>query len=52
MEIICQSSILEECYHIAQGFCSQACFALEPLPYNAICSSLISLADYVIQRTN
>ena len=49
-EMIHNTSILEECYHIARGFCSQACLALEPLPHNRLCSSLTSLTDYVIKR--
>lgn len=50
IERIYKFGVLEECYHIAQGFRSQACFALEQLPRNPVHSSLIGLADYVIRR--
>lgn len=49
-EMIYKSSLAEECYRIAQDFCSQACLALEPLPHNSVYNSLIDLADYVIKR--
>ncbi len=50
MEIILDPSILEECYSIAQQFCSQACLCLEHLPHNAAYSSLVSLASHVVER--
>ncbi len=50
IEMVRNSSILEECYQIAGGFSSQACRDLEALPKNASRGSLIDLADYVIER--
>ena len=50
IEMVRNSSILEECYQIAGGFSSQACRDLEALPENASRGSLIDLADYVIER--
>jgi len=50
IERVCKSGVLEECYHISQEFRSRACLALEPLPRNPAHSSLIGLANYVIQR--
>ena len=50
IEMVRNSSILEECYRIAGGFSSQACRDLEALPENASRRSLIDLADYVIER--
>jgi geranylgeranyl pyrophosphate synthase len=50
MEGVYKFGVLEECYHIAQGFRSRACLALEPLPRNPVHSSLIGLADHVIRR--
>jgi geranylgeranyl pyrophosphate synthase len=50
IEMVRNSSILEECYRIAGGFSSQACRDLEALPENASRGSLIDLADYVIER--
>jgi geranylgeranyl pyrophosphate synthase len=50
IEGVYKFGVLEECYHIAQGFRSRACLALEPLPRNPAHSSLIGLADHVIRR--
>jgi len=50
MEMIRNSSVLEECYHIAQGFCSQACSELEQLLRNSTYESLVNLAGYVTER--
>lgn len=50
IEMVRNSSILEECYQIAGGFSSQACRDLEALPKNTSRGSLIDLADYVIER--
>ena len=50
IEMIRNSSVVEECYQIAADFCAQACLALEGLPDNACRKSLLDLADYVIER--
>ena len=50
MEMVHNSPVLEECYHIARGFCSQACLALDKLPRNVFHDSLTDLTDYVIRR--
>lgn len=50
IEMIRNSSIVQECYRIAAEFCAQACLALEGLPDNACRKSLLDLADYVIER--
>ncbi|HJX70165.1 MAG TPA: hypothetical protein VJ441_03625, partial [Dehalococcoidia bacterium] len=50
MERVYDSGVLEECYHIAQGFCSQAGLALEKLPRNSIYGSLTNLTEYMIER--
>lgn len=47
---IYESDVLNECYEVAKTFCSKAKLALEPLPHNPAYESLISLADYVIER--
>jgi len=49
-EMVYQSDVLDRCYDIAKDFCSQAKLALKDLPRNSAYNSLISLADYVIQR--
>ncbi len=51
IEMVRNSSILEECYQIAGGFSSQACRDLESLPENTSRGSLLDLADYVVQRS-
>ena len=50
IEMVRNSSILEECYQIAGGFSSKACRDLESLPENISRGSLLELADYVIER--
>jgi len=50
IEMISNSSIVEDCYQIAADFCAQACLALDGLPDNACRKSLFDLADYVIER--
>ena len=50
IEMIRNSSIVEDCYQIAADFCAQACLALDGLPDNACRKSLFDLADYVIER--
>ena len=50
IEMVRNSSILEECYQIAGGFSSQACRDLESLPENTSRGSLLDLADYVVER--
>ena len=50
IEMIHNSSIIEECYQAASDFCAQACRALEQLPENASRRSLLDLANYVIER--
>ena len=51
MERVYDPGVLDECYHIAQGYRSQACLALEQLPSNPFSSLLVSLTDQVITRT-
>ena len=50
IEMVRNSSILEECYQIAGTFSSQACRDLESLPENNSRGSLLDLADYVVER--
>jgi geranylgeranyl pyrophosphate synthase len=42
--------ITEECYRIANDFCSKACRSLSQLPDKAARRSLLELADYVVRR--
>jgi len=50
IEMIRNSSIVEDCYQIAADFCAQACLALDGMPDNACRKSLFDLSDYVIER--
>lgn len=50
IEMVRNSSIVQECYKIAADFCAQACHALEGLPEKDCRRSLLDLADYVIER--
>ncbi len=50
IELIRNSSIVQECYGVASDYCSKACHNLSLLPDNASRQALIQLADYVINR--
>ena len=50
MEMVYNSSVLDEGYRIAQDFASRACSALERLPRNTVYNSLTALAGYVTER--
>ena len=50
MEMVYNSSVLDEGYRIAQDFASRACSALERLPRNTVYDSLTDLAGYVTER--
>ncbi|MFC1961420.1 polyprenyl synthetase family protein [Chloroflexota bacterium] len=48
--LIKNSSVVEECYHIAAEYCHKACRNLDRLPEKPARDSLLKLADYVIAR--
>ena len=50
MEMVYNSSVLDEGYRIARDFTSRACSALERLPRNTVYNSLTDLAGYVTER--
>ena len=50
IEMVCNSSIVEECYQVASDFCAKACQNINLLPENASRHSLVKLADYIIGR--
>lgn len=50
MERVHDTGVIDECYNIAQTFCSQARLALEQLPSNPISILLASLTDQIIKR--
>ena len=50
IELVYNSSIIEECYQIASDYCAKACQNLNLLPDNASRQALKDLADYVVSR--
>ncbi len=50
IELVGNSSIVQECYRIASDYVSRACHNLNLLPDNASRQALIQLADYIIRR--
>jgi geranylgeranyl pyrophosphate synthase len=50
MEMVRNSSVIEESYQTVRSFCSRACSTLEQLPHNSAYDCLTALADYVAQR--
>lgn len=50
LELVRNSSIIEECYQVASDYCSIACRNLNVLPDNANRQILIDLADYIARR--
>ncbi|MFC2016389.1 polyprenyl synthetase family protein [Chloroflexota bacterium] len=50
IELVRNSSIIQECYQVASDYCAKACHNLKLLPDNASRQSLVELADYIIHR--
>ncbi len=50
MEMVRRSSVIDECYEIAEQFSSRASSAIDKLPRNAAHECLTSLAAYVTER--
>jgi len=50
IELIRNSSVVEECYAVASEYCAKACQNLSLLPENTSRQALTALADYVIGR--
>ena len=50
IELVRNSSIVQECYQVASDFRAKACRNLKLLPDNASRQSLTDLADYIISR--
>jgi geranylgeranyl pyrophosphate synthase len=50
MEMVQNSSVVDECYEVVRGFCSQARSALEQLPHSPAREALFQLAGYVTER--
>ena len=50
IELVRNSSIIEECYAVASEYCARACRNLNLLPENASRQALTELANYVVNR--
>jgi len=50
IEMVRDSSIIEDCYKIASEFCAKACRNLDLLPENANRQALVDLTEYVINQ--
>ncbi len=50
MELVRNSSIVQECYTLASDYCAKACRNLNLLPDNTTRQALVALADYVVER--
>jgi geranylgeranyl pyrophosphate synthase len=50
IEMVQQSSIVEQCYQATSEYCQKACRGLDKLPANPSRQALVNLADLVISR--
>ena len=50
IEMVCNSTIVKDCYKVASEFCTRACRNLNLLPENASRPALVELAEYVINQ--
>ena len=50
IEMVLNSSIIEECYKIASEYSERACLNLDSLPENASRQALLDLAEYVVSQ--
>jgi len=50
IELVRNSSIIEECFKVASDYCTKACHRLNLLPDNTNRQALMDLADYIIRR--
>ena len=50
IEMVCNSTIIPECFDVASNYCRRACQNLKALPEKEALASLTNLADYIVQR--
>jgi octaprenyl-diphosphate synthase len=50
IEMIRASDIIDECYKLAEDYCTLACRGLEKLPDKPTREALVALAEYVVKR--
>lgn len=50
IEMVLNSSIIEDCYEVASEYCDRACHNLDSLPENISRKALLELVEYVIKQ--
>jgi len=50
LELVRNSSIVQDCYSVASDYCTKACHNLNRLPDNPLRQTLTELADYIVSR--
>jgi geranylgeranyl pyrophosphate synthase len=50
IEMVRNSTIIQECYQVTADYCAKACQNLKLLPKKDAYESLINLADYIVSR--
>jgi geranylgeranyl pyrophosphate synthase len=50
IEMVRNSTIIQECFDVASGYCQKACGDLKLLPEKEVKRSLTSLAEYIVSR--
>ncbi|MGA3094270.1 MAG: polyprenyl synthetase family protein [Dehalococcoidales bacterium] len=50
IEMIRASDIIDECYKLAEDYCTLACLCMEKLPDKPAREALVALAEYVVRR--
>jgi len=51
IEMVLNSSIIDDCYQVASEYCELACRGLDLLPGNSSRQALLGLAKYVVKRS-
>jgi geranylgeranyl pyrophosphate synthase len=50
IEMVRNSTIIQDCFDVASGYCAKACQNLKSLPEKGARASFTNLADYIVQR--
>ena len=50
IEMVRNSTIIQDCFDVAAGYCAKACQNLKTLPEKGARASFTNLADYIVQR--
>ena len=52
IEMVCDSSIVDDCFNIALDYCTRACHSIKALPDNHSHRALTELTGYICRRRN